>query len=298
MNNNLAPKITVVILNYDRPDNVENLILPFIEKYQSIDEIIISHGKESTSFNYTSVHCRIVHRHDWGKVDQKYGVARRFLAALDAKNNTILMLDDDVLLPEETLNQLHEMSQQRPEIIHGLTGKTFSKAFKYWPNAYYGDVPVVLTSCALFPKHLIEKTVDQLDLCDDFFKDNTPKVHWNGEDIFISLVAVKLNNCLNKAYPLDYSSITELGGDRRFIAISSTPRDHHYSHRTQFVRYLVRKFELQKQLVVRPLPSPPSYYKYKWRIRILNYVAMYANIKIANYKAQLDMTNTTPTDKY
>jgi len=42
--------ISVVILNFNRPDYIKNNIIPELNKINLIDEIIISHGKEKTYF--------------------------------------------------------------------------------------------------------------------------------------------------------------------------------------------------------------------------------------------------------
>ena len=54
--------ISAVILNWERPYNLKHIILPLLEQCSQIDEIIISHGKLDTAFDYESERCRMVHR--------------------------------------------------------------------------------------------------------------------------------------------------------------------------------------------------------------------------------------------
>ena len=52
--------ISVVILNWLRPNNIKNKIVPELTNNNIIGEIIISHGKESTYFNCFSNNIKIM----------------------------------------------------------------------------------------------------------------------------------------------------------------------------------------------------------------------------------------------
>ena len=70
-------KISVVIMNWLRPDILQNYILKDMVNYDLVDEIILSHGREDTYFEFD--HPKIVNRKDWGDVNNYYGLSRRFL---------------------------------------------------------------------------------------------------------------------------------------------------------------------------------------------------------------------------
>ena len=88
--------ITVIILNYNRPHNLDKLI-PEIINYSDISEIIISHGKKDTEKIIN--HPKIINE---TTLRNKYYAATRYEVAKLAKNEIILYLNDD-LLPSETL---------------------------------------------------------------------------------------------------------------------------------------------------------------------------------------------------
>ena len=46
--------ISLIILNWKRPNNIEKHILPYLEDNRIIDEIIISHGRKESIFHYKS----------------------------------------------------------------------------------------------------------------------------------------------------------------------------------------------------------------------------------------------------
>ena len=114
-----------------------DVILPVLERCANISEIIISHGRQETAFNYTSRRCRIVHREDWGDINETYGLSRRFLAAKDAVNEIILHQDDDLVLSERTLDQLLLHYQRQPDVIHGVSGRRSSLSLQYCPGWFY-----------------------------------------------------------------------------------------------------------------------------------------------------------------
>ena len=131
--------LSVVILNWERPFNLMNVILPNLEKIPFVDEIIISHGREDTTFEYESEHCRLVHRRD-ENLNLEYGLALRFLAAGYARNDTILMVDDDVLVLESSISELLDEFIREPDVVHGLYGRNPDKRMRYQTELVYGEV--------------------------------------------------------------------------------------------------------------------------------------------------------------
>ena len=82
--------ISLIILNWKRPTNIKDKILPYIENNYLIDEIIISHGREDTIFEYQSPVKNIIHRDD-SELNNTFGLSLRFLAALTSKNKFIIV---------------------------------------------------------------------------------------------------------------------------------------------------------------------------------------------------------------
>jgi len=91
-------KISVLILSYNRPHNLEKS-LPILNKYKLIDEIIVLHGhpKYYTNLKYDKV--KNIKDYENNKI---YGGARRWMGMQYLKNDIIMILDDD-LYPSEKL---------------------------------------------------------------------------------------------------------------------------------------------------------------------------------------------------
>ena len=96
-------KISVIILNYNRPHNLEKN-LPFLNEIDIIDEIIVSHGnpKYYKEFKYS----KVKNIKDYENNDI-YGGARRFLNIKYVKNNIILFMDDDMYIDNENVYKLY-----------------------------------------------------------------------------------------------------------------------------------------------------------------------------------------------
>ena len=98
-------KISVIILNFNRPHNLVKS-LKILNEYDRIGEIIVSHGKPSTYVEFEE--SKVKNIKDF-ELDKLYGSALRFLRALDAKHNIILFLDDDTLPDENTVNSTYDL---------------------------------------------------------------------------------------------------------------------------------------------------------------------------------------------
>jgi len=86
-------KLSVIILNFNRPEYIKDYILPALINCPSINEIIISHGKKETFFedsatdinpkiNNEDEWIKIKHLKHWGNDNKIYGLTLRFFKLL------------------------------------------------------------------------------------------------------------------------------------------------------------------------------------------------------------------------
>ncbi len=146
--------ISAVILSWQRAYNLQSIMLPILERCSLVDEIIISHGRQDAMFDYESDKCRMVHRRDYGDNNREYGLALRFLACEDARNDIILLLDDDIVIPESSLRALCNEFARAPEVIHSLYGRNPDGKLRYNNRMRFGEVTYAVCSAALLPKRL------------------------------------------------------------------------------------------------------------------------------------------------
>lgn len=174
----------MVVMNWLRPEVLQNDILPNMVKYEMLDEIIISHGREDTYFEFDNP--KIVNRKDWGDINEYYGLSRRFLAASEAKNDIILMMDDDEYPTEDAVKKMYDIHIENPKRMIGPFGQNMRWG-NYNYHRRYGDVCVLITKCTMFERRLCNQFFKHMPMMREILKEGKP--YWNGEDILMSAVA-------------------------------------------------------------------------------------------------------------
>ena len=171
-------KISVIILNYNRPHNIKQLLNNII-KYNFIDDIIISHGKKETEalYNHTKVRNET-------KLRNIYYSATRFELSSMAHNDFILFLDDDILPSRKLLiNIINKINNDKMLNKHNLYGP-----FKRLCNDTYKtdnrDYNIVLTGCAIINKHTAIKVWNKIK--NGPFFNELIENKGNGEDLLFS----------------------------------------------------------------------------------------------------------------
>lgn len=231
-------------MNWLRPDVLKNHILAELVKYDSIDEIIVSHGREDTFFEFDNP--KVVNKKHWGDINETFGLSRRFLTASEAKNDIILMIDDDEYPGEHYVNKLLKKYKENPRRMYGRFGRNMGKSGLYNLHQRYGRVCVLITKCTMFNK----------ELCDEFFKHSDSanelvlksKPFWNGEDVFMSAVARYFygndNRCVGGS-----GWVNPIPGreNKRKRSISSWKS--HRWHRTDMVHFCAKHFDIWGQWV-------------------------------------------------
>lgn len=204
-------KITLVVMNYSRPENIKNKLLPFYTTIPAVSQIVISHCKESAKFDYVSVPgCEIVHRDDVEN-NETYGLFCRYIAAAESSTNECtVVVDDDMIVPAHVLAQLYLKWKKHPTKIIGTRGRVIEKVkgkWKYDGNRFVTDPDVVLTHCAMTSTKIFRQLLEQ----EPHFRDlaMSAKVPWNGEDIMLSLFAKFINQDKNVAIHCKYIELDD-----------------------------------------------------------------------------------------
>lgn len=197
---NYYKMISVVILNFNRPNNIRNYILPQLVKYNIIDEILVSHGKKETVFEF--VNKKVKHLHHYGDYNNKYGLTLRFLTGSLSLNNYVMIMDDDITPYEKTIEELLR-NIKKDERIYGLYGRDLNDDKEYVKVNVFGEVPIVLTRCLITTKSMCSYFMENFrDYETEKIKKSKP--YWNGEDILFSMLSIKKYNKLPIALDLDH----------------------------------------------------------------------------------------------
>jgi hypothetical protein len=212
--------ITGVILNWKRPLNVERILHGW-RVGGLVAEAIVWNNNPDAPF-----------RHDWAKVvnaGQDLGLYTRFAAACLAQHACVLIQDDDLELPTDSLRQLYAAWQRDPEVLHGIFGRGPKPDGSYAQNLL-GDmeVPIVLTRMLLASRHYAAQFFEVAPTFDRIQRDGSPI--GNGEDILFSYVVRRESGSLNRVHRIP---VHELPAPH---SIHIRYRNAHVAHRTRLMR--------------------------------------------------------------
>lgn len=241
--------VSVVILNFNRPDYLWWNIRPQLMKIKEIDELIISNGKEETDLGlekHTSYHGKrgVKHLHHWGSMNKEYGLTLRFLSALESNNEYILIMDDDIIPTRETVKFLLKKIKEEPDVIHGLYGRSFDDKGEYSYENLFGEVPIVLTRCMMTTREKCKYFMDNFRLYEtDLIKNSKP--YWNGEDMLFSLLSFQNTGKMNHAYDLSH---TNRVWNYLNLSESISVGDDHNLYRKELSKQILEKMGLLEEI--------------------------------------------------
>jgi len=207
--------LTAIVLNWKRPQNMPR-ILDSLRQSELIFEIIVWNNNPDRVFTASDDIVVI-------NTNRDLGLNTRFAAALLAKQDAILFIDDDIVLSPEKINRLYLHWQESPEVCHAAFGRRCGSG-PYNKIDAWGEVDVVLTKAVIVNRSICLRAAVNTLLLDDL--PGRPK--GNGEDILLSYTAMAASGKLNQAHNL---MINQEPQDPK-IAISKREPTH-VEHRTK-----------------------------------------------------------------
>mgnify|MGYP001164043686 FL=1 len=221
--NNTRPKISILILSYNRPENLDKS-LPILNNYRLIDEIIVSHGSKQhyKEFNFSKV--KNIQDFENNKL---YGAARRWSNVEYINNNIVLFLDDD-MLPSEYLiakSYLVLLVNYYKNTIYGTMRRNCNNTGYSFINKKTNDYDTILTPFLMCKKQLV------IDYLNSNFNENKKWLiehNGNGEDLAFNIF---IRNHYNEKPLYISGNYEELNNSNGY---SSIPK--HYNKRNEFCK--------------------------------------------------------------
>ncbi len=217
----MSEGITGVILNWKRPDNVNQILMGWRESGY-VGHAIVWNNNPATYF-----------RHPWAQAvnaSEDLGLYTRFAAACLAPTEAVLIQDDDVELPADSIRDLHDGWRADPDIIHGVFGRGPRPEDGTYAAKYRGneDVPIVLTRALVASRRHAATFFADAPAFAALQAGSQPP--GNGEDIIFNYVAMRHSGRLNR--------IHDVAADELPAPHSIWERDRavHMEHRTQLMR--------------------------------------------------------------
>lgn len=219
--------ITLIMLSWDRIDNVCDLVKEY-KKYDRINEIIIFNNNNCHDLkpflDFTNKKVKLI------QSTADMGLYTRFAAASLTSNACILFTDDDILLPEATIEELYSKWTSDRQRCFGTYGRSVDGGYSVKDT--YGPVKVILTRCLMTNKG---NCINALKLTPKFSHlASIPK--GNGEDIILSYTAILSSGKLNLSYRLPTVDLPghKYNADGTSSSIHKRWPDH-YKHRQKVV---------------------------------------------------------------
>jgi hypothetical protein len=233
--------LTVVVLNWARPDNVLRNLIRY-SSYNIVRQILcFNNGPRLEGATALPSKCVLV------EASHDLGLYTRFAIATLSATDAIFHTDDDVGVPASTMEALYENWRRSPLICHGLYGR--SATDRYVRGNVFGAVEVVLTRALICGARINLAALAVRRQFDDLICEPSG----NGEDIVLSFAAMSLAGTRNRAYRLqaeDYPD--EIANGRQPVSIHNRWSGH-YDHRTRVVERCRAVFSLTL-----PVSSPNS----------------------------------------
>jgi len=184
-------KVSVILMNYGRPRMIrESTMMRTLLSHPNIDEVLLLHANPKTAFEF--VHPKVKNI-DAMEHNNEMGLSLRFYFCQISKNRWVLHLDDDMEFTSEALNELIIEYGRNPRRIVGRFGRDFTPGNSF--NGYssknrHKNTEVILTKLMLMERETCSVFFEYSHLVwNDLVLHNGEGPLWNGEDIFMSLVA-------------------------------------------------------------------------------------------------------------
>ena len=218
--------ISVVMLHWKRPENVHRLIATY-SLMKSVGEIFLVNNNPDFRLACHLPKVTVVN------ANKDLGLFSRFAMGALASFPMVLIVDDDLFVPEETLLKLKAAWLADPMIIHGLIGRR-SLNRGYSSKTIHGPSEIVLTRALITtPEYCAMALVHARRFTEELQAE--PK--GNGEDILLSYVVMSHSKRLNMAHRLP------------FLELPSPEAIHlrvvnHRRHRSRVVRWCLENMEM------------------------------------------------------
>lgn len=215
--------ITGVLMNWKRPANVAHIVAGW-QAGGIVTEAIAWNNNPDPQFALPmDLPAKVI------SVKHDLGLYTRFAAACLAQNECVLIQDDDLELPAESLHRLHENWKRDPDILHGIFGRAPKLDGSYAQDIVGDvDVPVVLTRVLLAHRRYFAEFFLHAPRFEGVQSQNRPI--GNGEDIILSYVVRYSSGRLNRVHAIP---VHELPAP---YAMHSRNWTAHIAHRTRLLR--------------------------------------------------------------
>ena len=223
----MDPRLTVVMLNFRRPSNVRQFVAAYAAMTDVVAAVTVVNCNPATTVDFPD-HPAITTM----TFSADPGLTVRFAAGALARTEAVLHVDDDILLPPETVTGLWRAWQADTSRLYGLFGRNPAEDGSYTTVTAHGPCEALLTRAVLGSRSLCGRAAEYTQQMTEALGGEP----WgNGEDLVLGYTALRMSGRLNRALDLPYTDIGD--SDAHAISVRYTG---HLAHRAEVVRWCRR----------------------------------------------------------
>jgi len=220
------------MLSWKRPENVYKIV-PELRKNEAIDDIIVWNNNPDEKLSFL----KSIERVTVITPAADLGMNARWYASLLTKHDTIYMQDDDLIVSNSAIKNLHSEWKKDPEVVHGIWGRS-CKFNRYWAiTSAYPEAEMVMTRSVIFHKKYVRSFFKRIAT---FKEDMLELIKKGMEDICFSYFVMSETGRKNKTHRL-FREIEELPNPH---SIKKRPK--HWTNRTRMMRYCRKEFGIDR----------------------------------------------------
>lgn len=201
-------KVSVVLMNYSRPRMIrESSLMRTLLAHPNVGEVILLHANPKTRFEF--VHDKVFNV-DATQENDEIGLSLRFYFCQMVNYDWVIQVDDDMEFNVDVISELLIEFNKDPKRIVGRFGRQLKKGNSF--NGYssrntHKQTDVILTKLMIMERDMCSSFFEYAHLIwEDIVLNQGEGPLWNGEDIFMSLVANHVYGHKNN-YAMDWLDV-------------------------------------------------------------------------------------------
>jgi hypothetical protein len=239
-------KFSVGLLSWRRPLNIRQIVDEYILYDDLIDEIIIWNNNPDEHIDF------IGEQYDIVKVinvfsNEDFGLITRFNMGSLSKNEMIMLHDDDLLFPEESLIALRDSWLKEKDCFHTFFGRNPKSDGTYSQRVGEGKAEIC-GRCYVIDRKLCGLVLSEYWKLED---DERKLIHSKGDDILASYVLTHYTGKLHSVHNIKYEQLDDSYalsfGESRPQRPVQTPQlveemSHWYNWRTEMMQFCKKRY--------------------------------------------------------
>jgi hypothetical protein len=240
-------KFSVGLLSWKRPLNIKQIVEEYILYDDLIDEIIIWNNNPDEHIDFIGEQYDIVKVINV-KSNEDFGLITRFNMGSLSKNQMIMLHDDDLLFPEESLIALRDSWMKETDCFHTFFGRNPKSDGTYSQKVVEGKAEIC-GRCYVIDRKLCGLVLSE------YWKlnpDERKLIHSKGDDILASYVLTHYTGKLHTALDIPFEKLEDSYalsfGESRPQRPSLSPNygeetARWYNWRTEMMQFCKKRYE-------------------------------------------------------